>query len=391
MSVFTDGLKSFVSSLVNRRSVTSENGFQSTRLDSVTMREVYRTGIGSKIVRLKAGYALKDTLQFKSEEDENYYDLILKTKVKEASKWMLAFGRGVIVLHHRGDDLSRPMGRVDSNRIMLSVFSGDMVVTGDVGRDLQSARYYKPRSYNVRGENIHYSRVIDFTYVQPPEFDAPMYFYGGIGEFDLIYDQLVADGVVQRAAPKIIEKASAMFYKVSGFKDSLRSGNESDLIAYFGKMEDVRGIYTAGIIDKEDDLEVVTQNISNLSDADMITLRRLAMVTSIPLSMLVGENVQGLNSSGSNERESFQDAIEIIQDDYLSPPINELMRKLGKGSVSFVENQGETASARIEFETKAIDNALKLAQLGEDYAAYLRKKNVVKFDDLTKVFEDGEA
>jgi len=162
-------------------------------------------------------------------------------------------------------------------------------------------------------------------------------------------------------------------------------------VAYFSKMEDVRGIFTAGLIDKEDELEVVSQSINNLADADMITLRRLAMVTSIPLSMLVGENVKGLNSSGDSERASFQDAIDIIQDDYLLPPINELMRKLGKGDVSFKENQGETANDRIDFETKAIDNAVKLAQMGEDYGLYLEEKAVIAPDDFKKVFNDGEA
>ncbi|MBL1319580.1 MAG: DUF1073 domain-containing protein [Mariprofundaceae bacterium] len=391
MSNFTDGLKSLVSGLINRRDAMSTNSFQSQRLDSNTLRQVYRTGIGSKIIRLKSGYALKDTIQFETLGDEDYFNLRLKRKVKEASKWMMAFGRGIIVLHHKGDDLSKPVGTVDPDKVLLNVFSGDMVTIGDIDRDLQSTRYYNPNIYNVRGAIIHHTRIIDFTYVQPPELDAPDFFYGGIGEFDLIYDQLIADGIVQRAAPKIIEKASAMFYKVAGFKDAMRNGTEKDMIEYFGRLEDVRGIHTAGLIDKEDDLEVVSQNISNLSDADMITLRRLAMVTSIPLSMLVGENVKGLNSSGDSERAAFQDAIEIIQDDYLEPPINALMRKLGKCDISFKENQGETANDRIDFETKVIDNAIKLASIGEDYSQYLEDKDIVKADDFGTVFKNDEV
>jgi len=171
----------------------------------------------------------------------------------------------------------------------------------------------------------------------------------------------------------------------------MRNGTDVEMVDYFGRMEDIRGIYTAGLIDKEDDLEVVSQNISNLSDADMITLRRLAMVTSIPLSMLVGENVKGLNSSGNSERAAFQDAIEIIQDDYLEPKINELMRKLGKGDISFRDNQGETANDRIDYETKVIDNAIKLASIGEDYAQYLEDKDIVKADDFSTMFKNEEV
>jgi len=50
MSKFEDGVKSLISGLMNRRDAISTNAF-------------YRTGIGSKIIRLKAGYALKDTMQ----------------------------------------------------------------------------------------------------------------------------------------------------------------------------------------------------------------------------------------------------------------------------------------------------------------------------------------
>ena len=61
---FIDGIKSFTSALINRRTATAENYVQADRLSDVSLRNIYRTGLGSKIVRIKAGDALKDTLQF---------------------------------------------------------------------------------------------------------------------------------------------------------------------------------------------------------------------------------------------------------------------------------------------------------------------------------------
>ena len=390
VSKFTDGVKSLVSSLINQRLVTSQNVIVSTALDANTLSQTYRHGIMNKIIRLKAGHSLKDTLQFASTEDKNYYDLFLANKVKRTTKWMLAFGRGIIVVHRRGDDLSTPLGTITPEQIQLEVFSGDMITVGDIDRDLDSPRYYKPITYNVRGHVIHWSRVVDFTYVEPPELDAPGYRYGGISETELIYEQLIADGIVQRASPKIIEKASIIFYKVAGFKDAMKMGQEADMKTYFTEMNSIVGIYSAGLVDKEDEITVVQQTIANLADADQITLRRLAMVSGISITLLVGESPKGLNATGDNERAMDQDMLEALQSDYLLEPINQLMRKCGQGIVSFKENQGETPNGRIDYETKAVAIAERLWQMGEDYKGYLEDKDVLQKDDFAAMFNDDD-
>lgn len=388
-----DGIKSLVSSVINRRDAVTQNYITSAPLDHGTLREIYRNGIASKIVRLKSGRALKDTIKFDSTDDELFYNARLAKHVKNATRWMLAFGRGIIVVHKRGDDLNMPLTAIDPKHVILSTFSGDMVTTGVINMDLQSPGYYTPITYNVRGSTIHYSRVVAFNYVEPPELDKPQFFYGGMSEYQLIYDQLIADGVVQRASPKIIEKASTIFYKVKGFKDAVRMHQESDMVNYFSQLEDLRGIHSAGLIDADDEVEAVQQNIANLSDADQITLRRLAMVTGISLSELVGESVKGLNATGDNERASTQETIETLQSDYLLEPINRLMSICGKGAIGFKENQGETPNDRIDYETKVIDNAVKLQALGADYTTYLHDKDVLQKDDYSKMFEtdDGAA
>jgi hypothetical protein len=49
-----------------------------------------------------------------------------------------------------------------------------------------------------------------------------------------------------------------------------------------------------------------------LKDTDDISLRRIAMVSGVPLPMLIGENVKGLNSSGTQEKTSFNEMIELL-------------------------------------------------------------------------------
>lgn len=390
---FADGLRSFTSALVNQRSASTQNGFELSKLTHTEQTAIYATGLGSKIVRLKAGGALAGTIQFETADDEDFYDRVLKYKVREAARWMLVYGRGIAVVFMPGENLREPLNRrqLDPERAQCTVFSGDMISVSDIERDLQNPRYYQPKEYIVRGEPIHYSRVVDFTYVKPSELEAPRYHYGGISEFDLIYDQLIADGVVQRASPRIIDKASTLFYKVEGFKDAMKLGQEKDMVDYFTRLEDVRGTMAAGLIDAGDEVVPVEQTISNLADADQITLRRLAMVTGLSITRLVGENVKGLNSSGDNEQSMDREMLETFQDEYLLPRINELMALFGRNEIAFRDNQGETAADRMEYETKAISNARLLYEMGEDHTGYLRDKDILQPDSFDTVFPPPTA
>lgn len=384
---FRDGMTNIVNGLANRRSAVATNVITSTRLDDTQLRAIFKTGLGAKIISIKTGYALNDTLQFENDKDEELYKRRLQRAVKKASKFMLGFGRGIILLNEKNADLSKALtGPLDLAKVKLDVFSGDMVTPMNVSIDLNDVRYQKPKTYSVRGKSFHWSRVIDFTYYAPPELDLPTYRYGGISEFEMIHTQLINDGIVERASGAILEKNSTLFHKIKGFADAVRCGDDDYLISYYAKLAEIRGIYGDGLIDGEDDVISIAQTLTNLDAVDNITIRRLALVTSIPVPLLVGESVQGLNSSGSQERQSFQDMVENLQFDYMEDPIKELCGHFGIDDVCFKENQGGTATERMDFETKAIDNAVKLDALGEDYRAYLKEHGVLKTDTWKELF-----
>lgn len=384
---FIDGLKSLVSSMTNDRNPINSNSIVSSRVLPNELRAIYKSGLGNKIIRVKAGYALKNELSFEDEQDGDFYKKKLSKHVKLASRFMLAFGRCIIVINERGADLSTPANSAPDN-YKLEVFSGDMVTAYDSSLDLSNDRYMRPQMYTVRGFQFHHSRVIDFRYITPPEIDLPVYQYGGISEFELIYNQLVNDGIVERASAAIVDKNSSFFYKIKGFKEVLQSGNEADMLNFYRITENSRSIFGAGLIDGEDDVVTVNQTLTDLDKVDEITLRRLAMVTSIPMALLIGESVKGMNSTGETEKQVFNEMIEIIQEDYLLEPINELMTKLGKGEVSFPENQNQTPLDQVSFDKTVLENAVLLFNMGEDHGKYLLDKGVTEKDNFEEMFAD---
>jgi len=390
MSGFKDGLTNIINKLANRRSAEATNFISATQVQPSQLRAIYRTGLGSKIVRIKAGYALNDTLSFENDGDKRLYKKKLERAVKLAAKYMLGFGRGIILINEVGADHASPATGFNLARVKLDVFSGDMVTVTGASPDLSSPLYNKPNFYSVNGVYFHYSRVIAFNYHMPAERDFPSYQYGGISEFELIHAQLINDGIVERASATIVDKNSTVFHKIVGFKDRIECGEDDALVEYYSKLADLRSIYGDGIIDAEDDVMTVAQTLTNLADVDNITLRRLAMVTSIPLPILVGESVTGLNSTGAQERQSFQDMTEALQFDHLLEPIEQLCNIYGIHEVEFKENQGGTAAERLDYETKVIKNALDLSMLGEDFRKYLDGHDVIKKDAWDEMFSEDE-
>ena len=310
-------------------------------------------------------------------------------KLATDSKSLTHYTKGTQSLLAELPLLVRILGR--PGKVIMRVFSGDMVFPHSVDVDLESPRYMMPTAYQIRAATFHHSRIIDFSYVRPPELDLPAYRYGGVSEFELIHGQLINDGIVERASVMALEKNSVPTIKVKGLKQSLQAGHESEMLKYFQVMEDAAHIAGARLIDGDDDIDLTTLTLTALAEADMIAMRRLSMVTGIPLPQLMGESVRGMNSSGETERLVFREMLMDLQNDFLRDPINQLMRKFGCGQVWFLENQGDTPGSRIAYEKTALENAKALYDMGEDHRAYLLEKDILKKDDMSRFFGGSDS
>jgi len=384
-----DGLESIINYLTNARNPTNTNEISSTLLKDKERRAIAKNGLGRKILDIKAGYSLRDTLEFNSEKDEKFYKKFLAKKVRNCAKSQMGYGRGIIVINERGSDLKEPMKSPPNLKTThFQFFSGDMVFVADYERDLNSPRYHRPISYLVRGRQFHHSRVVDFLFVRPDELEDALYRFGGISLFDIIYDQLVNDSSVERSSALIAEKGAQKIYKMDGFKDLVQTGQEQTVINYVRNLETLAGVSTASIIDKNDEIETISLQLSGISEIHEASLRRVAMVTAIPIAWLIGENVRGLNSSGDNERQIFQEGVMDYQDEYLKEPLNELMLKIGLGEITFKEDQFVTPVEGMERHSKLIDNAARLQEMGLDGEQYLIDHGVVEKDKYKRLLEN---
>ncbi|MGE4267165.1 MAG: phage portal protein [Deferribacterales bacterium] len=389
-----DSIQSMFNSLLNRRNPLLTNRPKHIKLDDTVLNSLYLSGLGQAILDHKVGGALKNTLNFAEKSDEIIYDKKLKEAVKEACRYQIAFGRGVICIVEHDKSISSPIsGKIDLKRTSFRVFSGQDVSVSSYGMDITDERFYKPKMYMVYGNQFHHSRVIDFAYKKPVFQDLPQYNFGGVSEFEIIYEQLINDGIVQRSSATMVEKGARTYYKVKGFKSLLASKQDAALLQYFSAVEDYASVSTATIIDAEDEITPISLKLQHLKEIAEDSLRRVAAVTRIPVSRLVGENVKGLNSTGDNEDKMFWEGIADYQESYIYCPLNELFSKCGLGEVWFKEALGVTATQQMDYDGKALDNAAKMTEQGytKEAKEYLEDKGVIKIDTYKKLLNQQKS
>ncbi|WP_026803626.1 anti-CBASS protein Acb1 family protein [Aliarcobacter lanthieri] len=398
-SSFKDGLKSLTNMLANNRAGSNTNRLYSLAISNDELNSIYKLGIGRKIVNIKSSNIYKEGFSAEGDigvETLKFIDKKLLRELKKATEYMMAFGRGVVVIIDKNSNPIEPLKSVNLQTVRFKAFSGAKVtVQIDSSLNELDEMYNEPFYYRIGTQVIHHSRVMDFQYYQPVEDDKSSYNYGGISEFELIYSQLINDSVIERAIPTLVEKISTMFYKIKDFKNKLQQKQEKHLVDYFHRLENLRSIYGAGLLDSEDDTKTETQNLSGLDSVDTITLRRLSLVTGIPLSWLVGENVKGLNSSGKTEETIFWSMVKNLGNDFILPILNKKLEFMGLTPVWFNEQYQSTPTERADYETKVLNNALLIQQLGLDDIGYIKDRGVeveVKkgFDEIFNEDEDAE-
>lgn len=391
---FTDGLVNFVNGMANQRNAlyTNKIGY-SPRILNTELANIYKNGMYKRIINIKVENALENAFCFEDKRHNEIYTSYLEKSIFEACDYMVGFGRGVILLCDNDEDLSIERNRpYNPETVRMTVFDPSVVNVGEVETNIIKQRFNKPLTYWINGYNVHYSRVIDFTYIKPIFNEMSNYDYGGISEAQFIYDQIKVNGIVERANSSIIERASTFVYKVANFKSSLRMNQEADIIKYFSMIEDARSIYGALIVDNEDIIETHQQALSGMKDIAENSLRNLAFVTGIPMPMLIGENVQGLNSSGDTEKDCFARTIRNLKNNYIIDPVNDLMSKLDLPKVLDKESSELSAMEQATYEKTVTETAQMLYSMGADHYSYLQKKGVIsdeEYEEL-KIKADNE-
>jgi phage-related protein (TIGR01555 family) len=391
---FVDGLYNVYNNAYNRRVTARQNILlDNGRLMPMVAKDYYKTGVGGKIVRKLTNSVYKNGFVFDNEEHEKIFYKQIFPQLREATNSMFAYGRGVVVIVENGKNPQEPLNNIDilqNNNINIRAF--DATITNiinsrddDIDTNLFSIDFLKPKFYQISNVMVHHSRIIDLTYVMPPDIEIQKYQYGGMSLFELIQNEiknllLAGDGV-----GAMISRSSIPVFGIQDYMLKLAEGKEAIINQMMSEIMDKATFLNGILIDKEGmEANVLTQNFAGIKDATEFLLRMVSFVTDIPLSELVGESVRGLNSTGENEVTIWNEAKSNIQETYLIHKINKLMTKIGLEEIEFKEPEQLKAEEKVRVEAGVLDNANKMIELGIDPTEYL-KNNGFNPDDLGRL------
>jgi len=182
------------------------------------------------------------------------------------------------------------------------------------GPDLGMPKYYivNNDAPMLRGQKIHYTRVIRHIGVELPFYQAILEQFWGISVLERLYDRLVAFDSATSGIAQYIHKMHIRVIKIDKYRQ-IQAGGGKMLQGFIRFMEDMRRRQSnegITIIDSTDEYVTFNSNISSgISEALLQLGQQLAGALQMPLVRLFGQSPGGLGSNGDSELRTYYEGV----------------------------------------------------------------------------------
>lgn len=309
-----------------RRDVTSRfNGyfFREPRLDYDALNSVYQSvPIVRRAIELITGHMFKNGVSFTIPDNPEATAEItslaervhLKDLFEEAAMITLINGCGGVLLVQENLNPTKPLQlrRLKGTMPKFSVIDGRFITTTPE-LDPLSPDFYKPKTYEVVGHSVDPSWFNAFYGLPVSQVLKPMYKYMGMSLIENAYNAIVNDEIMNKAIPNIVYRSSVVNYKIMGLKESLKMGEEAQVLKYINTTENTKSLLNATITDGDDAVEVVSRELAGLEGLDQRSAYRLSAALGVPATVLWGKSPDGMNATGQGDLENFYNFIEVWQ------------------------------------------------------------------------------
>lgn len=369
------------------------------------------TWIGKKVIKIPTEYAFKNGFTFKIEgypeiEEavlELYRERELEDLLKEAQQDADIYGGSVILMKCPNADPNKPFdpayAAINPDGVeFIEYDSSYIVVTPHINPG--SRLFNKPARIGMYGFTAEASHCLVFKGVDVPTRWKPNFKYIGMSIFQNIMQTLINDEILSKTIPNLVWRSSIYFYKLDGFTELVKNDEEDKVISRVKAFEDLKSNFNAGVIDKEDEVQVITQTFAGLPELDQRSVSRLSAATGIPATVLLGKSPDGQNSTGDSDLENFYNYIEDYQM-RITPNMKRLFETLiymvaGQPldfTFEFNKPQQISEMKQLDIDQKTIANAQLMQGMGIPSTIinrYLSDKGVITTDEVSEIEGAGD-
>lgn len=345
-----DGWYNIITGLGTKKDKTTFQEIQWDKTDRVTAESLFAADeMGGKIASIIPQDGTREGVSWNMDRNTDQ-ELVLKFINREFKRlkvwpelafgWTMARVHGGALVFLNVDDglpLARPL-RIERIRSLKSLKVFDrwdfQVREFDIIKDLSNPNYGTPEIYHYQPTNglgggdsfipIHYTRFIRFDGVRLP---WNLYKINGYWH-DSIYSRL---GHALRNyaldhdnSSRIINSFNQPVYRMEGLTAALDQDQDELIYKKLKTVNLMRSIINAIALDKEDEFQNVSTNVSGGRELVDLAIQRLVAGSDIPHTRLLGNSPSGLGATGMAELINYYDSVASFQEVVLREPIEVL-------------------------------------------------------------------
>lgn len=374
-SMTTDGFDNFISriGLDNDNSLSASTyEFNLITRNRILLEAAYR---GSWIVGMVCDAVAEDMTRAgvditTNEADEDIKDLkssMVKLQIWNSLCFMIKMGRlyggclGVIQIE--GQNLATPLnvetvaigqfkGIVVYDRWQLNPVLSPVINSGpDMGLPIYYQIVSDPRSTSPDFETatgqiaVHHSRVIRYTGIDLPYFQAITEMMWGESILERLWDRLIAFDNATMSSASLIDRANLRTVGIEGLREIIAAGGQAQagLERQFAMMRLMQTNEGLTLLDKNDTHESTAYSFAGLSDMMLQFGQQLSGASGIPLVRLFGQSPAGLSATGEADIRMYYDNINAQQEAKLRRGMDKILRIMWRSTF------GKPAPKDLEF------------------------------------------
>lgn len=267
-------------------------------------------------------------------------------------KWGRLYGGALGVLQIEGQDLSTPL---NLDTIAKGQFRGivvydrwqlnpDLLRVIDSGPEMGLPKFYQivtdsrstsPNFKTNTGQlTVHHSRVIRYTGIDLPYFQAITEMMWGESILERLWDRLISFDNATMSSASLIDRANLRTVGIEGLREIIAAGGQAQagLEKQFEMMRVMQVNEGLTLLDKNDSFESTAYSFAGLSDMMLQFGQQLSGASGIPLVRLFGQSPAGLNATGESDIRMYYDNINAQQEARLRNPFGILMKVMWQSS-----------------------------------------------------------
>jgi len=341
----TDGLQSLVANLGTSRDKAASTFYAVPALTDEQLLAAYRSAwLPRKIVEIPAHDACRKWRDWQGTSDqierieEEEKRLGVRGKVIEARIKARLFG-GAALLIGTGD--LNPSLPLEPERIgaagirYLTVLNRREVTAGSIETDPESPFHGKPKDYTITTGNgqqvvLHPSRLVVFI-GQATGDDSLLSMGMGWGDSVLmsVFDAVKnVDATIANVASLVFE-AKVDVFSIPELMSRLSDPEyERRLLQRFSLANMAKGMNNALILDKDEDYQQKSASFTNLPEVMDRFLQIVSGAADIPVTRLLGQSPDGMNSTGESDVRNYYDKVSAGQELEMTPAMRVLDESL---------------------------------------------------------------